>query len=370
VIRDSDRAHPADSVLRVALQESPGVSRVDAREVARLVFVYFRWKGWLASDGEDPDRDLRRTEELESQFSHDPRSIADAELIRRVVPSWVAEQVEVSPAWARALQQPSRLWLRARPGMAAWLSDALGQCRPASTPLCPDAVWFAGDADLYRSREFQSGDFEIQDLSSQAVGQLCAPQAGETWWDACAGEGGKMLHLSDLLGNKGLIWASDRAEWRLKRLKQRAARARVFNYRSALWDGGERLPTKTRFDGILVDAPCSGLGTWHRNPHARWTTTPVDVRELAEVQLGLLRNVCRSLKPGGRLVYAVCTLTRSETTELAAAFEAGDHGLEPSPLAVPAALRTSSPASHQLWLRQQDFGGNGMFIAAWRKPSS
>src|SRR6185503_9755757 len=132
-------------------------------------------------------------------------------------------------------------------------------------------------------------------------------------WDACAGGGGKTLHLSDLMENRGLIWASDREEWRLKKLKQRAARAKAFNYRAALWDGGAKLPTKTKFDGVLVDAPCGGIGTWQRNPHARWTTTAEDVEELSEVQGLLLANVAPSVKPGGKLIYSVCTLTRSET---------------------------------------------------------
>ena len=111
-----------------------------------------------------------------------------------------------------------------------------------------------------------------------------------------------MLHLSDLMANKGLIWASDRAEWRLKRLKLRAGRAQVFNYRSALWNGGKNLPTQSRFDGVLVDAPCGGVGTWQRNPHARWTTTESDIDELAGVQRDLLAHAARAVKPGGKLV--------------------------------------------------------------------
>src|SRR6185369_226103 len=116
-------------------------------------------------------------------------------------------------------------------------------------------------------------------------------------------------------------WASDRAEWRLKHLKRRTARAKAFNYRAALWNGGAKLPTKTKFDGVLLDAPCSGVGTWQRNPHARWTTTLEDVKELAAVQKQLLANVAPSVKPGGKLVYAVCTLTKSETTEVMEDFE-------------------------------------------------
>ena len=141
----------------------------------------------------------------------------------------------------------------------------------------------------------------------------------------------------------------------------RAARAKLFNYRTEFWDGGSRLPSKTKFDGILIDAPCSGVGTWQRNPHARWTTTAEDVRELAATQLALLHNVTPALKPGGRLIYSVCTLTRSETTAVTEAFSAARPELEPSPLT---ALGTTQ-ASLQLW--PHELNANGMFLAAWTR---
>ena len=197
-----------------------------------------------------------------------------------------------------------------------------------------DTLEYTGAQDLFRTAEFHSGEFELQDLSSQAVGFICNPQQGETWWDACAGEGGKTLLLSELMENKGLIWASDRASWRLKFLKRRAARSRAFNYRTAPWDGSSRLPTKTKFNGVLVDAPCTGIGTWHRNPHARWTTTQQDVIELSQLQCQLLGNVATSLKPGGKLVYSVCTLTRSETAAVADAFERARPDFEPLPAGI------------------------------------
>jgi 16S rRNA (cytosine967-C5)-methyltransferase len=223
---------------------------------------------------------------------------------------------------------------------------------------------------LFQTPEFRSGEFEIQDIASQMVGHLCHPGSGERWWDACAGEGGKTMHLSDLMENKGLIWASDRAAWRLQRLKRRAARARVFNYRASLWNGGPKLPTKARFDGVLVDAPCSGIGTWQRNPHARWTVTPENVKDLAEVQKRLLAQVAPSVKSGGKLIYSVCTLTRAETVEVAKGFEKAHLEFEPWPLprvtfqdnngrAVPSA------ASVTIW--PQESGGGGMFVAAWRR---
>jgi len=144
-----------------------------------------------------------------------------------------------------------------------------------------------------------------------------------------------------------LIWASDRAQWRLDRLKRRAGRARVFNYRSVLWDGGGRLPTKTKFDGILIDAPCSGIGTWGRNPQARWTLTPQDITELKQLQIQLIQNAAPALKPTGRLIYSVCTLARSETLDVI-------HPIEPL---------LGSPQITWLW--PQETHGNGMFIAVW-----
>jgi 16S rRNA (cytosine967-C5)-methyltransferase len=166
--------------------------------------------------------------------------------------------------------------------------------------------------------------------------------------------------------NKGLIWASDRAAWRLQKLKRRTARAKVFNYRAELWDGGAKLPTKTKFDGILVDAPCSGIGTWQRNPHARWTTDLEDVMELADIQKRLLANVAMSVKPGGKLIYSVCTLTRAETAEVVEAFGASHPEFEPMMLPVEKVIRAlTSAVSLTIW--PQDLDGNGMFIAGWRR---
>jgi 16S rRNA (cytosine967-C5)-methyltransferase len=165
------------------------------------------------------------------------------------------------------------------------------------------------------------------------------------------------------MNNKGLVWASDRAEWRLKKLKRRAARSGIFNYRSRVWDGSPAPPTKTKFDGVLLDAPCSGVGTWHRNPHARWTTTLQDVQELRALQLKLLSVAAAALKPGGKLVYAVCTLTPDETTTVVETFQTQFPTFTPLPFPNPL-LPDSKPAA-TLTLLPQDHFGNGMFIAAW-----
>ena len=357
---------PADRALRHYFLEMRHLGPRDKRAVSRAVFAYFRWLQWL-----DPKASFQKQVEhaltLHERFLADVKSIKPEALAARAVPDWLHTEMELPPAFLRHLQHEPALWLRARPGTAVKLARELGDCEISDR--APDAVRFKGVQDLFVTPAFHRGDFEIQDLSSQLVSLGCAPRPGETWWDACAGEGGKLLHLADLMGNKGVIWASDRSERRLMVLKRRAARAQLFNYRSALWDGAAKLPTKTKFDGILLDAPCSGVGTWQRNPHARWTTTPDDVRELAVTQRTMLEHVAGALKPGGRLIYAVCTLTRSETTAIADAFAAAHPKFEPASLFNAGTAEVVAPAvtDSRLFLWPHELNANGMFLAAWRR---
>lgn len=365
VVAAAGREQPADAALREALGSRRLLTREQTRAVSRAVFTYFRWFGWLDRARPLPSQ-IRHALDLAHGFAERPESFSNEKLVDRCVPDWARAQIEVTPGWVRTLQSEPSLWLRARRGQGETLVAKLGAAKLESTRL-PDAVIYKGEEDLFRRPEFHAGEFEIQDISSQAVGWLCDPQPGETWWDACAGEGGKLLHLSDLMQNQGLIWASDRAEWRLKHLKRRAARAGVFNYRAAVWDGGARLPTKTKFDGVLVDAPCSGVGTWQRNPHARWTSTPKDVEELAAVQKRLLAHAAMSVKPGGKLIYSVCTMTRAETVEVVEAFAVGQPEFRPRAMELLALGQKQFMPGASIMIWPQDLGGNGMFIAAWQR---
>ena len=391
----------ADAALRDFMRRHPRFPQPGREKLTRAVFAYFRWMRWL------PDKRLpaqiEAAAEIQERFARDPKSVKDQALAALAVPEWIWPELDFGPepdaekrkfAWLRSLQIKPPLWLRARPGRAAALAQTLGRCEAADHPLAPDALRYGGSADLYVSEPFNAGAFEIQDLASQIVGGLCAPQPGETWWDVCAGEGGKSLHLADQMANKGTLWCSDRSHRRLDNLKRRFSRAQLYNYRLAQWETPDTLPTRTKFDGILVDAPCSGLGTWARNPDARWTTTLQDVEELAVVQRGLLDKVAGSLKPGGHLIYAVCTLSRRETTDLAAAFTAAHpeltplqldtasgSGAAPRPEPVERAKSSEStapqsfrnphsalPNSTGLTLWPQELHANGMFVAAWRRP--
>ena len=358
---------PADQALRESLtQDRHFTDPAGRRAVSRAVFAYFRWWRWLEPK-DSLQKQLEAAQELQARFDKNPASFKPEALAARAVPEWVKDEMDVPVEWLRQLQRPPVLWIRTRAATGQSVAQRLGNCIPAPqlSALSPQlsAFTYTGLKDLYRTPEFQGGEFEIQDLASQLVGHACAPQPGETWWDACAGEGGKTMHLADLMQNKGLLWASDRSVRRLAKLEERAARAKVFNYRAAEWDGTAKLPTKTKFDGVLVDAPCSGVGTWQRNPHARWTTTVKDVTELAAVQTRLLDSVAPALRPGGRLIYSVCTLTRAETTAVANAFTAAHPEFEP----VPAFGSQPSTLSSQLFLRPEELNANGMFLAAWRK---
>ncbi len=355
VLRQANRENPADAVLKRVLRG--GDFKVDAllaREVAETVQAYYRWFGWL-----NPEYPLAQrvvyAAKLQEEFNANPLAISDVNLQPRTVPQWVWSEMSITIPWLRALQSPPRLWLRCKPGTRERVAETLGDCDAPDDPV--DTLIYRGTKDLFHTAGFRAGEFEVQDVNSQRVGLIADPQPGETWWDACAGEGGKTMVLSAVMKNKGLIWVSDRAEWRLKKLKQRAGLMGVFNYRSVWWDGGAKPPTKTKFDGILLDAPCSGLGTWQRNPQSRWTTTPEDIAELADLQLKLLKHVAPSLKPGGKLVYAVCTLPRRETTEVATRFERNVPGFE----------RLEAPGTRNGFLLPELTGGNGMYIALWRR---
>jgi 16S rRNA (cytosine967-C5)-methyltransferase len=371
----------ADTALRGYFEAHRYLQPSARRAVSHAIFVYYRWLSWL-DDKASTQKRLKQAEDLQKRFNADPKSAKPEALAIRAVPAWVWEEValpdaEAKAAYLRQLQRDPALWLRARPGQAKALIKSLAAGEPADISNFKsqiangetDAVRFTGVQDLFKTEQFKTGEFEIQDLASQLVGVACAPKPGETWWDTCAGEGGKTLHLCDLMQNKGVVWASDRHSGRLETLKRRTARAKLFNYRAALWDGSPRLPTKAKFDGILVDAPCSGVGTWQRNPQARWTTSLEDVTELAATQLALLNQVAGSLKPGGRLVYSVCTLTRRETTAVADAFAAAHPELEPAPVFAGAPSPNSQlPSSIVLW--PHALNANGMFIAAWRRKKA
>jgi 16S rRNA (cytosine967-C5)-methyltransferase len=231
------------------------------------------------------------------------------------------------------------------------------------SPL-PDALQIPRGLNLRALSPQLTGLMEIQDLASQAVGIVCAPRAGERWWDACCGSGGKALHLADLMGETGRVLATDIRAGTLDEMTRRMRASRLRSIEIRKWDG--TAAPDALFDGVLVDAPCSGLGTWHRNPDARWRTSPAEIDRLATLQLGLLRTCAQRVKPGGVLVYATCTLTAPENDGVIDEFlsDGGDF----LPASFPSPL-DGSTCEGRLWIYPWQAGCNGMFIARFMRKT-
>jgi 16S rRNA (cytosine967-C5)-methyltransferase len=210
------------------------------------------------------------------------------------------------------------VWLRANTLRAAAgeLLARLGSERPqlamTRSPLLDEALRVDGAGDLFATRAYGEGLFSSQDLGAQLIGRLVAPRAGEKLLDACAGVGGKSMHLAALTGGAATIDAADRSERKLELLSDHARRLGVSSVRTVLADLTDpSAPLGTGDDGVLLDAPCSGMGVLRRHPEAKWRGGDASA-ELLELQRALLDAVAWRVAPGGRLVYSVCTFTDEE----------------------------------------------------------
>ena len=239
------------------------------------------------------------------------------------------------------------VWLRlADPRRRAAVTEELA--RDGFTLAAEDgpALAVTGPRGIYELAAHREGLVEVQDLASQRIGAAVDARPGQTVWDCCAGAGGKTLQLAAALGGRGAVHATDLHEGRLKDLRRRVRRGGWDNVRTAGWDG-ERLPDfgpevsgRGGFDRVLVDAPCSGSGTWRRNPDGRLRFAAAQLADLAAVQAGLLGLAADAVRPGGLLVYATCSFCRAENQDVTAAF------LEARPQFVLRAQRThGNPAA-------------------------
>lgn len=265
-----------------------------------------------------------------------------------------------TPPVRDALLARAPLWLRLQTDRPAAVEAEFAARSWAFTPsdLLPGAWKVAGDPDVTRSDAYAQGLIEIQDLGSQLVlATLAEPPAGH-WLDACAGAGGKTLQLAHLLGPEGRVTAHDIRSGALAELKTRARRAGLDTIVTTT-----SLPD-TRFDGVLVDAPCTGTGTWRRAPHLKWTTTPEDVARAARLQADLLARFSRLVRPGGRLVYATCSLCRSENEAVIARFLAARPAFAIEP---PGATFGFTPAAEGLTFLPGTRDNDGFFVATLRR---
>ena len=180
----------------------------------------------------------------------------------------------------------------------------------------PDAVQLAEKKNVFLTSAFKDGLFEVQDASSQKIGELLDVKEGMRVVDACAGAGGKTLHLAALMKNKGQIIALDIYEWKLAELKRRAIRAGAHNIETRLISDNKvikRLHEKA--DRLLIDAPCSGLGVLKRNPDSKWKIDQDFIDRIKGEQQQILQDYSKILKKGGQMIYATCSILPSENNE-------------------------------------------------------
>src|SRR6185436_12896724 len=193
----------------------------------------------------------------------------------------------------------------------------------APTPYSPVGIRVQGRPPINRHVLFESGAVEVQDEGSQLLGYLVAPRRSDLVVDFCAGAGGKSLMLGALMRSRGRIHAFDTSAARLTRLKPRLKRSGLSNLHPHVIASENDLRVKRlagKADRVLVDAPCSGLGTLRRNPDLKWRQTPRSVAELSRKQAAILRAAASLLKPGGRLAYATCSPLPEENEEIVTQF--------------------------------------------------
>ena len=411
VYRDGRRA---DRTIAAFLRQRRDLATADGRFLSRAVFALFRWRGWiepmnLATTAERllfssilDDTTLSQPARLWAReagrdpsrlvpLGDAPNWVARAEGFRRLLdgnpvttdpwrlfPDWLREHLAVPPGGGstktrfvsllQTLQTRPPLWVRAqgadqertwtemkRLGIRVWVHRKL--LRTAK---------LENDVDIYHLPPFERGELEIQDLASQAVALACNPDPGERWWDACAGAGGKSLHLAALMNGKGVVVATDVHEGKLKEIVRRARRSPFRNVSTKPWDG-KHVPAKAKsFDGVLVDAPCSAIGTWRRNPDGRWLLDRDAVPRLAALQSQILKTASAGVKVGGTLVYSVCTLTTSETTGVVNGFLRENPGFTLDPFPNPLSGELSDG---RLLIWPQDADTDAMFIARMTRVS-
>jgi 16S rRNA (cytosine967-C5)-methyltransferase len=309
-----------------------------------------------------------------------------------VLPDWFREHCPdvFEPEQTDALLRRAPLWLRLQTADEAAVENefhAFGWQFARSTIL-PVALRLNDDVDVTKSSAYRDGLIEIQDLGSQLVLASAGVRPDEHWLDACAGAGGKTLQLARLLGPDGRIDAHDIRPAALAELATRAQRAgipvsptaaaAVHDRRSSSQTGDHGLPLQpdlfapihlvetpaANYDGVLVDAPCSGSGTWRRAPHLKWTTTPETIAAAAAQQASLLDRFSQLVRPGGYLLYATCSLSRRENEDVVAAFLASHADFAP---AAPAHSFGFAPTGGSLTILPARHDTDGFFVASLRR---
>ena len=387
-------SRPADQALSAYFRAHRNLGQQDRAFIAETVFAVLRRRRSLeAAAGSAAPRDLA-VAALIRVFGLSGRALdAQADLVGRIksasgkdqppavqadLPDWLwgrlvaAYGAGEAGAIAQGLLAPAPLDLRVNLAKIS-RDDALARLgmEAAPTPLSPAGIRLKGKPAINRHALFLDGSVEVQDEGSQLLAYLLAPRRGEMVADFCAGAGGKTLALSMLMQGSGRVYAMDISEKRLRELSPRAARAGISNVHPIVLASENDIRAKRmagKLDRVLVDAPCSGFGTLRRNPDLKWRHGEAAIGELAAKQARILSAAAGLLKPGGRLVYATCSILPDENEAVADAF-ASKHpefaALSCGELL--AAQRIPLDTGERLRLWPHLHGTDGFFAAAYER---
>jgi 16S rRNA (cytosine967-C5)-methyltransferase len=297
----------------------------------------------------------------------------------RLFPAWLRDQLPVPPGDATpkmrkldflaALQARPSQWVavRGKDEKAVWNELRDAELKPWIHRRVLTAARLPPETDLSDFESYRSGHLTQHDIGSQAVALVCDPDPGERWWDVNADTGLHSLHLATLMKGKGLVAASFEHEGRRKAIALKLRKSPFHNITTRVWDGRHVSGKAGTYDGVVVDAISSAIGSWRRNPDARWTTFAEQIPELVAQQLQWLDIAGSGVKPGGTLVYTVATVTQSETTGVVSAFLASHPEFTLQPFAHP--LEDAKSAGMiQLWPQIHD--GDARFIARFTRAAT
>jgi 16S rRNA (cytosine967-C5)-methyltransferase len=407
-----DQGWLADRALERALRRERGLWSAERRAIAEAVYGLVRYQGQLdAILGGRPSLALRyaaflvRFGRLKPAEAARRLGVAAAALaalegadgriaqipdpldrlsVEASLPRWIAARLvkelgaEEGRALALAMNVRAPLTVRAnallgtREALRARLAEEGTEAEP--TRFSPWGLVLDGRENAFALSAFQEGRFEIQDEGSQLIALACGARPGWTVVDACAGAGGKSLALAAEMRNKGSLHALDVDAERLEEARRRARRAGVHTLRAREIAAGPEAAAQLadlagKADLVLVDAPCSGLGTLRRKPDARWRLAEGDPERFAATQRTLVARFAPLLRPGGRLVYATCSVGRAENDDVAD-FAEREVGLRPVPLAPllgEARARDLAAGEARLHLYPHRHGTDGFFVAAFER---
>ena len=396
---------PADSVVSAFFRQHKGLGPRERQTLAETTYAVLRQRltfQHLAQSGTGPlerrlallgwsgsDVYVRGALGLnERDWMGRARGVAIASLpdkLRHNLPEWLAVPLKAELGEAEfwqlvdSMQKPAPLDLRSNPLKAKReeVQAALraGGIEATLTPYSPWGLRVDGKPALNQLNVFTSGAVEVQDEGSQLLALLTEAKRGEMVADFCAGAGGKTLALGAMMRNTGRLYAFDTSGHRLESLKPRLARSGLSNVYPAQIaherdDRIKRLAGK--IDRVLVDAPCSGLGTLRRNPDLKWRQSQKSLDELVVKQAAILASAARLLKSGGRLVYATCSLLAAENEVIAAAFGEAHKDFTPLPAAevlerAGVAQAATLVAGDHLRLWPHRHATDGFFAAIWQR---